>query len=119
GAVLSAHGASAGLIAAHTVDGVQDLHLLVSDRIGGKRDRRFHRGERDELKKMVRDHIPQRTRLVVVTSAPLDTECFGDRDLNMVDVISVPNRFKDAVPKAEDEQILHRFLTKVMVNAVD
>src|SRR5690606_8639707 len=102
-AVLSAHGASAGLVAAQTVDGVEDLHLLVSDRIGRERDGRFHRGERDELKQVVRDHIAQSTRLVIVTAPTLHTERLSDRDLNMVDEIAVPDRFKDAVPKAEDK----------------
>ena len=36
----------------------------------------------------------------------------------MVDIISVPDGLEDAVGKPEDQQVLHRFLAKVMVDAV-
>ena len=37
----------------------------------------------------------------------------------MVNVIAVPERFEDAVGEAEDQDVLHRILTQVMVDAVD
>ena len=68
---------------------------------------------------MVLHHIPEYARLVVVTAAALDIDCFANVELDIVNIFVVPQRFEHAVGKAEGEQILHGFLTEVMVDAVD
>src|SRR4026208_1931203 len=37
----------------------------------------------------------------------------------MVNVISVPQRFKDGIGKARDQNVLHCFFTQIMVNTID
>ena len=48
----------------------------------------------------------------------LDAERLGRRDLHVVDVAAVPDRFEDAVGEAKDEDVLHRLLGQVVVDAV-
>jgi hypothetical protein len=37
----------------------------------------------------------------------------------VVDVVAVPERLEDGVGEAEDQQVLHRLLAQVVVDAVD
>jgi hypothetical protein len=48
----------------------------------------------------------------------LDAYGFGYRNLNMVYKIAVPDRLKNRVGKPEHQDILDRFLSEVMVDAV-
>ncbi len=68
---------------------------------------------------MVRNHVPQRARLLVVAAAVLDPELLGDRDLHVIDVAAVPHRLEDPVGEAEDEDVLHRLLAQVVIDPVD
>ena len=68
---------------------------------------------------MVLDHVSQRSGLVVVPAAVADTQALGDRDLDMVYVAPVPDRFEDAVGEAKDEDVLNCFFAKVVVDSVD
>src|SRR5690606_12725176 len=40
-------------------------------------------------------------------------------DLHMLNIVSVPQRLKDAVGKAGDQEVLHRFLSQIMVDPID
>jgi len=66
---------------------------------------------------MVLDHIANGPGLVVEGASPFNTETFGHGDLNAVDMISVPKRFQEGVRKPENDQVVHRPLTEVVVNA--
>ena len=44
---------------------------------------------------------------------------FGHRDLDVVDMISVPERLKDAVAEPEHHDVLNRLLSEIMVDAID
>src|SRR5580658_6890601 len=68
---------------------------------------------------MVGHHIAERPGSLVVAAARLDADDLGRRDLDIVDIARVPNRLEDAVTEAEREQILHRLLTEVMIDAID
>ncbi len=95
------------------------LDLLVAHVLGRERGGRLHRDEREHLKDVVLDHVAHHARLLVVAAAPLDADRLGVRDLDVVDVLPVPDRLEDAVGEAEDEQVLHRLLAEVVVDAVD
>ena len=97
----------------------QYLCLFVADGVGFERDRRLHRGQRNKLEDMIRDHVPQRAGRVVIAAAKLDAELFGHGDLHMIDIVAVPDRLKNAVAEAEYQNILDRFFAEVMVDAVD
>ncbi|HJK95713.1 MAG TPA: hypothetical protein RMF84_00745 [Polyangiaceae bacterium LLY-WYZ-14_1] len=68
---------------------------------------------------MVLNHIPNHTRLVVESAAPFDPEAFRHRDLNVLDVISIQNRFQKGIGKAEVQDVLHRFLAQVVIDSED
>ena len=68
---------------------------------------------------MVLHHVAQSAGLLVERAAALDAESFSHGDLHVVDVIAFPDGLKDAVGEAEDEQILHRLLAQVVVDAED
>ena len=97
----------------------QYLHLLVADRVGGEVDRRFHRRDRDELEQMVLKDVAHRSRLLVERGASFDAERLRDRDLDMVDELSVPDRLEDAVRESQREHVLDRLLAEIVVDAKD
>ena len=68
---------------------------------------------------MVLDHVAQGAGLFVVGAAVLDAERLGRRDLHVVDVAAVPDRFEDAVGETQHEDVLHGLLAQVVVDAVD
>ena len=68
---------------------------------------------------MVGHHIAQRAGRLVIAAALLHAQCLRHRDLYVVDVAAVPDGLEDAVGKAEHQNVLHRFLAQVMVDAVD
>ena len=48
-----------------------------------------------------------------------DAELFVDRDLDVVDVIAVPDRLEHAVGEAQHQDVLDGFLAEVMIDPVD
>src|SRR5579885_1870232 len=68
---------------------------------------------------MVLHHIADRSRLLIISAAALNTDIFCHRDLHMIDITPVPDRLKDAVSQAEDQDILHRLFAEIVVDAVD
>ena len=68
---------------------------------------------------MILDHVPEHARRVVIASPPLDPDRFRDGELDVVDVLAVPERLKEPVREAKREQVLHRILAEVVVDAKD
>ena len=68
---------------------------------------------------MILKHISQDTGLVIVIASSPHLDLFGNGDLNMIDIVAVPNRLKNGVPKAEHQHILDRFFTEVVIDSVD
>ena len=68
---------------------------------------------------MVLEEVAARSRLLVERAAVLDADRFGDRDLDVVDVATVPDRLEDPVPEPEDQQVPDGLLSEVVVDAVD
>ena len=68
---------------------------------------------------MVLQNVAQRARLLVEGAAPLNTDGLCHRDLHVVDVAAVPDRLKDKVAEAEDQDVAHRLFPKVVVDAVN
>ena len=100
-------------------DRAQHLDALVADAVGLERDRRLHRGQRQQLEQVVLHHVAQRAGLLVVAAAAFDADRLGHRDLHVVDVAAVPDRLEDAVGEAEDHQVLDGLLAEVVIDAVD
>jgi hypothetical protein len=72
----------------------------------------------EDLQEMILYHVAQCARLLIITSTVLNTDGLGGGDLDVVDVVSVPDRFEYAVGKSECQQVLYRFLAEEVVDAV-
>jgi len=82
-------------------------------------DWRLHGDQREQLEQMVRHHVAQRAGLVVEAAAVTDADLFVDRDLYVVDMIAIPDRFEHAVGEAQHQDVLHGLLAEVMIDPVD
>ena len=86
------------------------------DRVGVS-GRRLHGDEREHLQEMVLYDVPERANRVVERTAILDTEVLGHRDLDGLDVLSVPERLEESVREPEVHDVLDRLLPEEVVDA--
>ena len=100
-------------------DGLNDLRLLGAHRIGIERDRRLHGGHRQQLEHMVGHHVAQRAGLLVELAAALDADGLRRGDLDVVDMLTIPQRLEQAVGEAQRHDVLDRFLAEEMINPID
>ena len=56
---------------------------------------------------------------VIVTGAMFHADLFGDSDLDVIDVVAVPERLKDGVRKTRHQNVLNGLFAQIMVNAID
>ena len=119
GIVLAAHGILQRAPRRDRAYGLDDLGLLGADRVGIEGDRRLHGRQRQQLEHVVGHHVAQRAGLLVELAAPLDADGLRRGDLDMVDVLAVPQRLEQAVGEAQRHDVLHRFLAEEMVHPVD
>src|ERR1019366_8301634 len=68
---------------------------------------------------MIRDHVPERARRLVIAATPLDPHGLRRGDLHVVYITSIPNRFENAVAETEHQQVLHRLLAEIVIDAVN
>ena len=97
----------------------EHLHLLVAHRIGIHRRGRLHCEQPDNLQHVILYHIANRPGLFVKLAAAFHAKRLGHGDLHAVNVIAVPDGLEKAVGEAENQQVLHRPLAKVVVDAED
>ena len=107
------------LVRGERAHGLEQLRLAVADVLRGERVGRLHRHEREHLEQVVLDHVAQRAGLLVVAAAPLDAGGLGDRDLDVVDRLAAPRPLDHRVGEPEDQDVLHRLLAEVVVDAED
>src|SRR5207245_10476267 len=79
----------------------------------------LHRSETNYLHHMVGNHVTQRSRLIVVTSAFLHSDGFSHRNLYVVDISPVPNRFENSVSETKSQDILNRLLSEIVIDPVN
>ena len=118
-AILAAQGVRDDILRLHRPDRPEDLHLLVAHGLGFEPDGSLHRGEREELEQVALEHVAQHAGRVVVACPMANGERFGSGDLDMVDVVAVPDRLEDRVGEPQHQDVLHRLLAQVMVDPVD
>ena len=68
---------------------------------------------------MILDHVSKSSYLIEVASPSLDSQTLRRGDLNVVDIATIPERFKDPIGEAEHQDVLHRFLPQIVIDAVD
>ncbi len=98
---------------------LEHLRLLGADVLGVEGDRRLHRRHGDQLEQVIGHHVAQRSGLFVEISATFDADAFGHRDLDMIDAVAIPDRLEQSVGETQRHDVLHRFLSQEMIDAVD
>ena len=68
---------------------------------------------------MVLQHIPQGASAIVKADAPLKAHRFGHGDLHMIDMRGVPQGLEHNIGKAKRQQVLHRLLAEIVIDAED
>ena len=75
--------------------------------------------DHDDLEQVILDDVTDGPDLLVEAPASFHVERFRHGDLHVVDMVAVPERLEERVRKPEIEQILHRLLREVVVDAKD
>ena len=115
GAVLAADGVGG----VDGGDGLPDLDLFGADGGGLEGDGRLHGDEAEELHDVVLDDVAKGSGGLVEGAAAFDADGLGSGDLDVVDVVAVPDVLEDAVGEAEDEDVLDGLFAEVVVDAED
>ncbi len=68
---------------------------------------------------MVLDEVAERTRTLVVAGAPLDPDVLGGGDLDVIDVVAVPDRLEQGVGEPQRHQVLDGLLAEVVIDPED
>src|SRR6266550_1628434 len=84
-----------------------------------QRYRWLHRNQRDHLKHVVLDHVADHAGFVVITAAALNANGLGVGDLDVIDVLAVPERLENTVGKPKHQQVLNSFFAEVMIDAIN
>lgn len=71
------------------------------------------------LEQVVLDDVACGPDAVVVARATTDADVLGHRDLDVVDVVAVPDRLEHLVGEAERQEVLDRLLAEVVVDPED
>ena len=66
---------------------------------------------------MILEHVAEHAGGVVIAAAAAHLYLLGHGDLHVVDVAAVPDRFEDRVGEPEREDVLHRLLAEVVIDA--
>ena len=113
--VLAAH--DAGRV--ERLHRLEDLQLLGSQGLRLERRGRFHRDEAERLEEVCHDHVAERPGALVEAGAASDRERLGHVDLDVVDVIAVPDRLEQTVREPQREDVLHGLLAEEVVDSED
>ncbi len=119
GSVLASHRVMCDLVGREVSHRLKHLRLFVADGVRFERGRRFHADVGQHLQHVVLHHVPQHAGRVVVAAPALDVDRLGDVELDVVDIVFVPQRFEHAVGEAERQQVLHRLFSEIVIDAVD
>ncbi|MNN58353.1 hypothetical protein D3C81_1733980 [compost metagenome] len=68
---------------------------------------------------MVLAHIAQCSGMIVISAALFHSYGFTESDLNVGDMLIVPQRFKERIGKTDHFDVLHHFLAQIVVDPVD
>ena len=94
----------------------EQLLLLDPQRLRLEVGRLLHRDQRHQLEQVVLDDVAGGADAVVVARTAADADVLGHRDLDVVDVVGVPDRLEHRVGEAQREDVLHRLLAEVVVD---
>ena len=115
GIILAAH----NMVRLDRLQGADHFQLFIAHRVCVKMAGRFHRDQAQQLHQVVLDHIAHRAGFVIIRAAPANPHGFGHSDLDMIDVVVVPQRLEQHIGKADRHQVLHGFLAQIVINPVN
>ncbi len=78
-----------------------------------------HRQAGDDLEHVILHDVADRSHFVIKLSPPLHPELLGHGDLDALQVVAVPAGLDQRIGEAEVDQVQHRFLAEVMIDAKD
>ena len=69
---------------------------------------------------MVLHHVAQGAGMFVErAAAAFHADRFRGRDLHVIDILAIEQRLEDGVAEAKRQQVLHRVLAQIVVDAID
>ena len=68
---------------------------------------------------MVLEHVADHARLFEITRPVPHADLLGHRNLHILDVVAVPDRFEDRVGEPQDQDVLDGLLAQVVIDAID
>ena len=77
----------------------------------------LHADGAQQLQGVVLHHVAQRTCGLIKRTALFHAEFFGNGDLDVGDVFTPPEWFKQGIAKTQGKQVLYRWFAQVVVNA--
>ena len=66
---------------------------------------------------MVLNHVTQRTAIVIIGYARFQADGFRYGDLDVIDVVRVPDGLEQYVGKPQCEKVLNRLLAEIVIDA--
>ena len=96
-----------------------NLELFITNGIRIEPCRRFHCDETQQLHQVILHHIAHRARFVIVFAPAPNAYGFGHGDLDVIDILAVPERLEQHVAKANRHQVLHGLFTQVVIDPVN
>ena len=118
-AVLAADAGGGSVGGVERPDRLEHLHLLIADGAGVEPCRRLHGSDHEELEQVVLEHVAEHAGRVVVTATAAHGHLLRHRDLHVVYIAPIPDRLEDGVGEPQGEDVLHRLLAEVVVDAED
>ena len=93
------------------------LCFFIPHVIGFKSGRGLHRSQGKQLHHVVLKHISNNPCLLIVAGTVLNTEGFNGCNTDMVDIPSVPNRFKNRIGKTKHQYVLNGFFGQIVIDS--
>jgi hypothetical protein len=92
--------------------------IFVTHRVG-RVPPEAHGNKRKDLEDVILNHVADHTGALVVGATALDANGLRVGDLNVIDVLAIPDGLKDAIGKSKDHQVLNRLLAEIVVDSID
>src|SRR5262245_7199858 len=67
---------------------------------------------------MTLNHVAQCAGSFIESRTLLNAQRFRNGNLHMIDIIAIPQRLEDSISESEDEKVLYRIFSQVMIDAI-
>lgn len=98
-------------------DRLEDLDLFVTDGLRVEGNGSLHGQEGQDLQEMVLHDVSDYADGVEIAAAAFGAEALFERDLDALDVVSVPGSVQELVTEAQNQEVLDELLAQVVVDS--